>query len=131
MGTFYSLSGDIEVQDCLEVEDIVKRFNNEGGELYIEVMDGATEDTVTLQFCGGVYCSYATVTELDDIAQELGQFVVEPDVIYYDCDTERGELYIGPADAEEVVSLNTLEKIKSAVSELTDKDKAALRAWLS
>lgn len=122
MGVFYSMSGSVKVHNVPEVEEIVNRFNEEGGsDLFVEVFPEETRATVELVISGGVYCSYSTVADIDSIVQELGPFAVEPTLIHYNCDGEPGELYIGrPEDEDYMNSRSALNVIKDVAIRLTE-----------
>ena len=96
MSIWYGLHGTVEVRMAPEVERIVAEFNDLAREIDAD-LDDHGDGTATVEFGGGVFCSYATAGEIGDKALELGPFVSAPAVLIYDCDGERGELPIGPA----------------------------------
>src|SRR4051794_40553837 len=97
MSIWYGLHGTVEVRMGPEVERIVPEFNDLAREIDAD-LDDQGDGTATVEFGGGVFCSYATAGAIDEKALELGPFVSAPAVLIYDCDGERGELPIGHAD---------------------------------
>ena len=99
MSIWYGLLGTVEVRMAPEVERIVAEFNDLAREIDAD-LDDHGDGTATVEFGGGVFCSYATAGEIDDKAQELGPYAITPVSLIFDCDGELGELPIGPpADA--------------------------------
>ena len=99
MSIWYGFHGTVEVRMAPEVERIVAEFNSLAREIDAD-LDDHGDGTATVEFGGGVFCSYATAGEIDDKAQELGPFVLAPVSLIFDCEGERGELPIGvPAKA--------------------------------
>ena len=96
MSIWYGFHGSVEVRLTPEVERIVAEFNALAHEISAD-LDDHGDGTATVEFGGGVLCSYATAGEIDDKALELGPFVSAPANLIYDCDGERGELPIGHA----------------------------------
>ena len=95
MSIWYGLHGTVEVRMAPEVERIVAEFNDLAREIDAD-LDDHGDGTATVEFGGGVFCSYATAGEIDDKAQELGPYALAPARLTSDCDGERGELTIGP-----------------------------------
>jgi hypothetical protein len=107
------------------------RFNEEGGDLFVERSCEDTDGIAVLTFSGGVYCGYSTVGEIDSIAQELGQYTVEPTFLNYEIDGETGQLYIGPDNLEvSTISRARLDEIKDGIKELTNDDLDELVVYL-
>lgn len=130
MGVFYSMSGVVVCRNVPKVEEIVDRFNSEAGEINIE-MEVYGTDECTLIFSGGQFMSYDSVTKLDEIAQELGPYTIEPGLINTKWDSEDNVLYIGPPDGEaDTISANNLEVIKGLVGSLTADDLSKLAHYL-
>ncbi len=99
MSIWYGLHGTVEVRMAPEVDRIVAEFDDLAREIDAD-LDDHGDGTATVEFFGGVFCSYATAGAIDAKAQELGPHVVRPASLVYDCDGERGELPVGPpADA--------------------------------
>jgi hypothetical protein len=98
MSLWYALHGTVEVRLTPEVARIVTEFNDLAREIDAD-LDDHDDGTATVEFGGGVFCSYAIAVEIDNKARELGPFVLTPARLSYDCDGQRGELVIGlPAD---------------------------------
>jgi len=99
MSVWYGLHGTVEVRTAPEVERIVGEFNDLAREITAELNDHG-DGTATVEFSGGVFCSHATVGEIDAKAQELGPHAFRPASVVYDYDGERGELLIGRPAAD-------------------------------
>lgn len=95
MSIWYGLHGTVEVRMAPEVERIVAEFNALAREIDAD-LDDHGDGTATVEFGGGVFCSYATAGAIDEKVLGLGPFALAPAFLAFDCDGERGELLIGP-----------------------------------
>lgn len=127
MSVWYSLCGGITVNNGPAVQEILERFDDEGGEIGVIGEIENTDGTLTIIIGGGDLMSYTAAEQLDSILQELGPYATEPTYITYECDNENGFLYIGPPDREgDYRSREALREIKSLVGDLNENDRNRL-----
>ncbi len=93
MSIWYGLHGTAEVRMAPEVDRIVAEFNDLAREIDAD-LDNHRNGTATVEFGGGVFCSYATAGAIEEKAQQLGPFVSAPARLIYDCDGQPRELPI-------------------------------------
>jgi hypothetical protein len=132
MGVFYEMYGSFDVIYCPEVEELIDRFNSEGGEIGIENLSDHTifGETATLQVSGAQACSYSTVNDLEDIVREFNPYITSPATIKTMCDEGSETIYLGPGDPDEQESTDALEEIKGLVHDLTVDDLEELMTYI-
>lgn len=134
MSVYFQMSGNAQVRWTAEVSEIIERFNEEGGEIEIEILedDYRIDDVVTIQVHGMTNCTYGTTEELESIIRELNPFIVGVGQIVWDTNNgDDGVIFLGNDNPKNVISSATLEEIKDSVSYLTEKDKKSLIEYLT
>jgi len=130
MGTWYTIYGEMTVRDCPEVRELIA---TDDGVLidnkdFVEVIDPIENGTLTLEINFSDACSYGTVHDIDSALEEFGPYVVDPVLLHWELESDRGKLYIGPPEREhELQSKNALDEILLLIGELTDEDKTELK----
>jgi hypothetical protein len=132
MSVWYELFGVVNVRACNEAKAIAEKFAKSCGELTADYTDNL-DGTATVEFSGGVFTSHGSIEVIDEQAQALAPYVVEPAFLHFNYDhTESGKLYVGLAEKEaEAKSRDALNEIKNLLDHLTASDKEQLRILLN
>jgi hypothetical protein len=124
MSIWYGLHGTVEVRMTPEVDRIVAEFDDLAREITAEPDDHG-DGTATVEFSGGVFCSHATVGEIDSKVQELGAYALAPARLAFDYDGERGEVTVGPEGMQPAGRLVVIEVSGGVVQEVYCDDPEA------
>jgi hypothetical protein len=134
MTAWYSLAGTVTVKDCEEARCIVSQLNDfarPDGYVFIDDDEPSSEGELNVEFNFGTFMSYSSMSEIEDLLKELGEYAVEPALLQEEGDEGAGTIYVGPEDRErETRSAEALQEIRNRLRLLTEADAETLTSEL-